>query len=199
MREFFLKFLFPKRRESIHTYSRFRGNNRKLMALILMSLSFDAFAWMCPANFNQVGIGDTIEQVKQQCGTPVSETTSMRDPNVPQEWKYFIMFNQPYQLTYTPAKNTSPRASIRMTVTFVNDRAINITVEEQSLTSTSVCGPTISTGDSQKSVERSCGKPTFIQKQTDSSTKPVPVTELIYNTGPPNTFIFEYGKLTDRR
>lgn len=170
-----------------------------VVAIILISFSFSAYAWMCPANFNQVGIGDTIEQVKQQCGTPVSEKTSMREPSGPQEWKYFIMVNQPYQLTYTPARNAPPRASIRMTVTFVQERAINIMVEEQSLTSTSVCGPTINTGDSQKSVERSCGKPTFIQKQIDPNAKPLPVTELIYNTSPPNTFIFENGRLTDRR
>ncbi len=169
------------------------------ITIILISFSLSTYAWMCPANFNQVGVGDSVEQVKQQCGTPVSEKTEMREPNGPQEWKYFILVSQPYQLTYTPGFNAPPRATIRMTVTFVNDRAINIMVEEQSLTSTSICGPTVSTGDSQKSVERSCGKPTFIQKQNDSTTKPIPTTELIYNSAPPNTFIFEYGRLTTRR
>ncbi|HEX2549493.1 MAG TPA: hypothetical protein VHM20_06670 [Gammaproteobacteria bacterium] len=171
---------------------------RECIFTIFCLFSLNVSAWMCPGNFNQVGIGDTIEQVKQQCGQPVAENASMHEPNVPQEWKFFIAVNQPYRLTYSPSNNPPPRATIRMTVTFVNDKAVNIMVEEQSLTSTSLCGPTINTGDSQKSIERSCGKPVFIQK-ADTNAKPTPVTELIYSTAPPNTFIFENGRLKDRR
>lgn len=172
---------------------------RIVMLIFLSSFSLPILAWMCPGNFNQVSIGDSVLQVKQQCGQPGTENIFIREPNVPQEWKYFITVNQPYGMTYTPSNNPPPRATIRMSVTFVNDKAINITVEDQSLTSTSACGATVSTGDSQKSVERSCGKPVFIQKQADSNVKGIPITELIYNNAPPNTFIFEYGKLTDRR
>jgi hypothetical protein len=171
----------------------------KFLIFILFIFSTSTFAWLCPGNFSQVSIGDTIETVKQTCGAPLTQNTYNEEPNVPQEWKYFIMVNQPYQMTYSPSNNPPPRASIRMSVTFVNDKAINITVEDQSITSSSICGPTINTGDSQKSIERSCGKPTFIQKQTSNNSKPVLVTEFIYSNPPPNTFIFKNGILTDRR
>jgi hypothetical protein len=169
--------------------------------LLLLSLfSNITFAWMCPNNFNQIGVGDSLEQVKAQCGTPVAMTTLEESPNVPQEWRYYIMVSgTSYLLTYTQSTNNTNQATIKMSIAFVNNRAINITVEAQSLSSTNICGPTINVGDTQESIKKSCGDPAFIQKQVNDNVKPTELIELKYTGSSPNILIFENGRLKERK
>jgi len=172
----------------------------KLWNLIFLLIAPASFAWFCPGNFNVIQEGDPIEKVKKQCGTPSAEKTTEEEPDVPQEWQYYVAVNQPYQATYTPSTNAPAIATIKMSVTFIQGKAINISVENQSLTSTSLCGPTISTGDGYASITRACGKPIFIQKQQGSENiKGNMITEFTYPTGRPNLLVFFNGRLKDVR
>ena len=160
----------------------------------LILLSTNVFAWVCPNNFNQIVPGDSLEQVEKMCGKPMSQKSSEKEPNVPQEWSYYV--SQP-----TQAGAQGPAASVKMTIAFANDKAVNITAQATSLSSTSLCGPTISVGDNSETVKAACGNPGFIQKQEapGGGPKSLEITEYKYNTAPPNTLIFENGTLKQRK
>jgi len=164
--------------------------------LLIPSVSF---AWVCPNNFNQIVPGDTIDQVVKQCGKPQSKNVTEKTPMGPQEWQYFITPKK----SVLPAQNELSQvagASVKLSVALIEGKVINIAVQGSSLSSTTLCGPTIKVGDSFKSVERNCGKPTFIQRQeSERDTKPLEVIEYKYNTAPPNTLIFENGRLKEHK
>ncbi len=166
---------------------------------IFLLLPGVSFAWVCPNNFNQIVPGDTIEQVVSQCGKPKKETVTQAAPSGPQEWQYFVQPKQSMRASQR-SKSEAGGANVRMTIAFVEKKVINITVQGSSLASTTICGPTVSVGDTDKSVERNCGTPTFIQRQESEKNKdPVEVIEYKYNTAPPNTLIFENGLLKERK
>lgn len=169
---------------------------KAILGFLLFSASTLAHAWVCPNNFSQIAAGDTMEQVTALCGKPASEKKSESGYQGPQEWQYFVTINQPLAESGA-SPGTNP--SIKMSVAFVKNKVINITVQGQSIASTSLCGPTINVGDDNRSVEKNCGKPTFIQKQEDDKTKPIEITEYKYNTTAPNTLIFENGILKERK
>lgn len=172
----------------------------RYLAVPFIFISSQVFAWICPNNFNQIVAGDSIEQVNIQCGKPASETQTEKTPSVPQEWTYYVTLNQSqYQTPGAAMAQSSAGASVKMTIAFVKDKAVNISTQAMSLSSTSICGATISVGDSTKSIEAACGKPSFIQKQEAENAKPLEIIEYKYNTAPPNTLIFENGKLKERK
>lgn len=163
---------------------------------LIFSLFFSPaiFALFCPNNFNEINIGDSIEQVKQQCGSPTAEKSYKSDVNTPQQWTYYVgsaagnYNNQPQQQI---------QPTVKMTVSFDNNQVINITVNDMSLVSTGFCGTTIQVRDSQKAVESACGKPTLIQKSEQGAD--IEITELSYTGMPGVTLVFEGGKLKERK
>lgn len=170
---------------------------KKLMFTLLIStLPMHIYAWICPNNFKQIASGDTIEQVTAACGKPASEKISEGGYNGPQEWQYFVTIQKQLKGSGAP---TGENPSIKMSIAFNNHKAINITVQGMSLSSTSLCGPTINVGDNDRSIEKNCGKPTFIQKQESAKENPIEITEFKYNTAPPNILIFENGILKERK
>src|SRR5207244_256348 len=123
--------------------------------------------------------GDTLAQIEKACGKPVSSKTTEKEPNVPQEWTYYVA------LPVKPGA-IGPAASVKMTIAFANGRAMNITAQATSLASTSLCGPTISVGDTIQTIEAACGTPGFVQKQVSpGGPQSIEVTEYKYNTAPP--------------
>jgi hypothetical protein len=164
---------------------------KKYIAIPLLMLSTHAFAWFCPNNFNLIQAGDTLDKVKEQCGKPLSEKTSKQEPKTPQDWGYYVQISPP-----------NP-ATVKMNVVFSAAGIVNnITVTSMSLTSTSLCGGTISVGNTMQAVKAACGNPPFINKgQTaqGGEGKPIVINELIYSGPAPNTLVFEGGILTERR
>lgn len=174
----------------------------KMHYLILTAilLTPNTFAWVCPNNFNQIVAGDTTAQIETQCGKPASQKTTQKAPNVPQEWTYYVGIDQRgYAPPNAPMPQSSPSSSLKMTVAFVKDKAVNITMQAMSLSSTSICGPTISVGDNMQTIEAACGKPSFVQKQVSDQPDAIEVMEYKYDTTPPNTLIFENGILKERK
>lgn len=173
---------------------------KPIVILLLFLTPTLSYAWVCPNNFSQIAVGDTIEQVVAACGKPASEKKSESGYRGPQEWQYFVTVTQPLSGSGVPP-DAAP--SVKMSVAFVKQKAINITVQGTSLASTSLCGPTISVGDSEDSVKTNCGAPTFIQKQDKGNVsdddKPIEITEYKYNATAPNTLIFENGILKSRK
>lgn len=173
------------------------------ITLAALLTSNHLFAWVCPNNFNQIAAGDSIELINQQCGKPASETKSEKEPNVPQEWSYFVNPSSPAYLPPgtpppPPSASMGPSASVRMTINFVDDKVVNISAQGMSLSSTNLCGATINVGDSTKAVKTACKDPGFVQKQATDA-KPIEVITYKYDTAPPNTLIFEGGKLKERK
>ena len=160
----------------------------------LFLLSHNTFAWVCPNNFNQIVPGDSLAKVEPACGKPSSQKTTEKEPNVPQEWTYYVT-----QATQ-PGVTSGTTGSVKMTIAFANDKVVNITAQATSLSSTSLCGPTISVGNNMETVRGACGDPSFIQKQQSTTgAKSLEVTEYKYDTAPPNTLVFENGILKDRK
>jgi hypothetical protein len=161
-----------------------------ITSILLFLFSTQTFAWFCPNNFNLIQAGDSIDQIKKQCGKPLSEKKSKQDPKVPQEWGFYVAVNPP-----------NP-ATVKMTVVF-NENGIvnNITVTSMSIASTSLCGGTISVGDTMQTVKAVCGTPPFVNKGQAPSgqDKATEVIELTYGGQSPNTLVFENGVLTERK
>lgn len=172
---------------------------KKLYAFLLLTGCYtSAFAMLCPNNFNQINIGDSIAQVTQECGKPDEQSTSKEDSNGPQAWSYYV---NPTSRSYMgPAVGqNSQQASVKMDIAFNKGKVINVTVNSMSLASTTLCGASVSVGDTLASVKKACGDPSFINKSTSSDSKPVEKTVFKYNSTPPVSLVFEDGKLTDRQ
>jgi len=172
---------------------------KSIAILLLFSTSTLSYAWVCPNNFSQIAAGDSIEQVTALCGKPASEKKYQAGYRGPQQWQYFVTVNQPLNGSGAPAGATP---TVQMSIAFVNQKAINITVQAQSVASTSICGPTINIGDSDDSIKKNCGAPTFIQKQdtgNGTNEKTIEIIEYKYNTTAPNTLVFENGILKSRK
>jgi len=163
---------------------------KKYFVIPLLLISTQAFAWFCPNNFNLIQLGDSIDKIKTECGKPLAETSSKQDPKTPQEWRYYVAVNPP-----------NP-ATVQMSVVFSASGVVNnITVNAMSLASTSLCGGTISVGNTMQAVKAACGTPPFINKgqAAQGNDKPIVVNELTYGGPPPNTLVFESGILTERK
>ena len=174
------------------------------LSAIACIFSVNTFALFCPKNFNQINPGDSVEKVLQLCGIPDAKKTFPSEANVPQEWNYYAKPNPPDQGT------------LKMTIAFVNNQAVNITVNGTSLTATPLCNNTmqngftqnqsnntIQTGNTQEQIEAACGKPAFINKGNmptgSPAANPIQITELTYNGTPPIILVFENGILKNKK
>lgn len=168
------------------------------MLFFLMGTANVSYAFFCPTNFNQINFGDTMDQVQTACGKPDKEETKMVEAPGPQEWTYLI------PQTVALSANQLGQGTLKTTVTFDKDgKAINISVNGLGVGASSICGGSIQLGDSRDAVKSVCGEPKFINKQNSPdaiSTQPPPkkVTTYTYSTNPPQSLIFEDGKLTSR-
>lgn len=181
----------------------------KKVALISLSLlsAHTSFAMFCPTNFNEINIGDDIAYVQKQCGKPTSETQQIETSSPPQEWVYFIKQNPNTQMTNRLAgMNPTTQMTTRLTIGFVKDKVVNLTVSGLSVTTASYCaGGNVNVGDSMKSVQTVCGKPEFISKAEDqngnSGANPATpkITVLTYtNAATTATLRFENGRLKSK-
>lgn len=171
-----------------------------IFCLTFSTLSAPAFAMFCPNGFNQINIGDTIEQVQQQCGQPDFKKTEKAEANVPQEWNYYVtpQMNQ-YMQTRT---RIGPQASVKMSIAFKDGKAVNITVNGMSLAATTICDrKNIAVGDTMQTIKSACGDPVYVNKTDQKSNqeqKPDEITTYKYNSTPPTILIFQNGKLQSR-
>lgn len=156
-------------------------------ASLLIASSHPAFALFCPNGFNQIEFGDTIEHVQSQCGKPDKQTESKEDLKAPQQWQYYVK----------PAP-TKP-GTLNMTIAFAENKVINITVNGTSVMTTPICGTSVSAGDSTDKVKSACGQAAFINKGVQTGSSETTTTEFTYNTNPKVVFIFEDGKLKQRK
>lgn len=158
--------------------------------------SSQCFAFFCPGNFNQINLGDTVDQVTQQCGKPSSEVKSKKEASVPQEWTYYMTL--PQQNEYT-APGATP-GTMKVTFAFVDDKIVNLTSNGIGVGATTICNnANIQLGTPMKDVEKACGKPANVTKsQAQSSTPPVEVLEWKYDGPPAVTLTFESGILKSR-
>lgn len=169
---------------------------KRTMLILATIATNNAYAVMCPNNFNTVNIGDSVEQVIAQCGKPEDKKEYKVDVDVPQEWSYYVVVAPP-----------NP-ATVQMTIVFVNKKVANITVNAMSLVSTNLCGGTpntngvgtVNVGDDMDTVKASCGKPTFTKKgEASGSDSKIDVTELTYTGQSPYMMYFENGKFQSRK
>ncbi len=166
----------------------------KITVFVLSSL-FVCTAWadmFCPNNFNSVNIGDSLDAVITACGKPDNKTSNNKKAEQPQEWGYYI------------AQDPTKPGTMKLTIAFdATGNAINISVNGSGMPQTQLCpNGQIQLGDSQDAVQAACGKPTFVNQTLEAQKAEVPETEIVeitYNGAPPITFVFENGKLTQRK
>lgn len=170
---------------------------KSLTLLLLFGCYTPAFALFCPNNFNQINIGDTIAQVQAQCGKPDAQKTTKEEAAGPQEWNFYV---SPSMHGYgAPGMQGGQQGSLKMAIAFSSGKVINITVNGMSLASTTICGRSVSVGDTMESVKGACGKPVFINKSSQNNdSKPTEVTAFKYSASG-TTLIFENGVLKERK
>jgi len=176
---------------------------RRIIAATLVTAIYSSasFAFFCPKNFNQINIGDSLATVQQLCGAADAKNVKDAPDNSPQEWNYFMKQQGPTGMA------NAAQGTLKTSFAFDgNGKLVNISINGIGVGSTSNCGSPISLGDSRESVQASCGKPGFINKEnqpSSTSSKPDDETnklvELTYTSSPPVTLIFEGGKLTGKR
>lgn len=167
-----------------------------LLALLTPTI---AFAFFCPTNFQQINLGDTIDNVKQKCGTPTKEETKDIKKEGPQEWTYYIP-----QTVSTSGGRSEEQGTLKTQISFdASGKAINISVNGLGVGSTTICGPMIKLGTDRDQIKNACGDPSFINQQQQSAvTSPSSenqMTILTYDSNPPATLTFENGKLTQKQ
>jgi hypothetical protein len=176
-------------------------NNKKWILIVALTYSTTSFAFFCPNNFNQINMGDSLDQVLQSCGKPLQQTATATEEKAPQQWDYYLP--QPGGSFATQSQGTT-----KMTVTFdANGTAINITMNGLGVGSTPLCGGnTIHISDNMETVKRACGTPGFVNKQQSSAPPttgtPDPQNQtvtLIYSGNPPVSLIFQGGKLVEKK
>lgn len=166
---------------------------RTLIAIMLCMISTQAFAMLCPKNFNTINIGDPIDKILQLCGTPDNKKSYKSTAAGPQEWVFYVR-----SLQTTPGP-------VKLTVNINNNKAASIYVMNVGLTRTPACGGrVIQVGDTKEQIIAMCGKPNLIsQGDTSPGVQGPPpttdVTELYYNGSPSVMLIFENGLLKDRK
>lgn len=154
----------------------------KYAFIFFLLLPLPAWALFCPNGFTLISPGDTVEQVTKACGTPDKKKNETSKANLPQEWSYYVK------------SNPSDPTTVKMTIAFNQNRVINMAINGVSLTTTTICGPSIQVGSTQNEIERACGKPVFIQQSPSASdSKPTEIDTLTYGSV---NLIFENGKLT---
>ena len=159
------------------------------------------FAIFCPTNFKQIEIGNTMNEVLEQCGKPdKQEEVKKANENVPQEWTYYAPQN------YTTTGPTiQPQGSIKNQIAFDSEgRVVNITTNGYGIGVVPMCGINIQVGDTRDKIKAACGSPVFASRQetpTDGSAPPpdLIITTFTYNTSPPTKLIFQNGKLIERQ
>ncbi len=105
-----------------------------LTLITLLATPTLSFGFFCPTNFNQINVGDSPDQVIQQCGKPDNRVDSKKaNDNVPQQWSYYI--------PQTVSTNTAhyEKDTLKTSLTFdQNDKEINISVNGIGVGSTTV-------------------------------------------------------------
>lgn len=171
-----------------------------LATMLCSTLTLPAlgYAFMCPSTFNQVEIGDSITDVEAACGQPSSKAEKDGPDNSPQTWTYYLPSPGKSNMMFSGAAGT-----LKTIISFDGSgNVMNILVNDISVGSIDNCNGLVSVGDSKESVQDSCGKPGFINKQDtgggSSGQAPNKVTEYTYNSNPPVVLVFSGGKLISK-
>ncbi|HTM63504.1 MAG TPA: hypothetical protein VL360_03265 [Gammaproteobacteria bacterium] len=175
-----------------------------IFSIMLPFISGNCFALLCPNNFNQINIGDSLAQVEQLCGKADKTETVDGPDNSPQDWNYYFPPTTPSPTLTNLAVQQQTTGSLKATFSFdAKGTLVNIMVNGISVGTTGGCGGSISLGDTRKNVESVCGKPSFVSKQdtgnnaqNNEANKQV---EMTYMSNPPVVLIFRDGKLADSR
>lgn len=174
--------------------------------IFIFSLFFPSIsaAFFCPTNFNQIYVGDSIDQVRKQCGKPMVEETKEKEAEGPQEWSYFIP--QTVVNTVTTTSLQPLQGTLKTQISFdKSGKAINISVNGIGVGSTTICAnKTIQLGDTRDTIKNACGEPSFINKQNNPDatgsmgSQPPQVSKITTFTYEKATLKFVNGKLVDR-
>jgi len=179
-------------------------NHTFIISTLMTFISGNCYALLCPNNFNQINIGDSIAQVEQLCGKADKTETVDGPDNSPQDWNYYFPPTTPSPTLTNLALQQQTTGALKATFSFdAKGTLVSIMVNGVSIGSSKDCGTTISLGDSRKSVESACGKPSFVSKQgtgnSAQSNEANKQVEMTYMSNPPVVLIFRDGNLADSR
>ena len=153
----------------------------------------------CPHTNDYARLGDSIEQVKQKCGAPLSEMTETVTPETSREVTEFVYNFQPNTAINVGIFRMFPAGLV---VNVFEGKIISIRVEGSMVEGTTYCRPDrmLRVGDNESLVYQLCGTPsvrrTNVQKITQD---PVEETVLTYSESqylPPVKLQFREGVLT---
>ena len=180
------------------------------IATLLLLFSNSAFAFYCSTATGNgyINIGDSMAQVKQNCGMPnqeqVNEVPASSAITTTQYWLYENI----QVLEESPLAVEGPYRSVsRQGPSFViqvkNNVVTAITQGNESVESTNQCDQgVVRVGDSIDRLISACGKPSFVNVESGQGGQETPkkkVTTWTYQSNSyaaPLTLEFEDGKLT---
>lgn len=171
--------------------------SRMMIIAGLIAIPSSCFAFFCPTNFAQIDFGNTTAEVTAICGKPDKEESKEVEPNVPQEWDYYI------PSTVSTRGMQATTGTLKTQIAFdEKGNVINISVNGIGVGESTICGSSIKLGDNKDAIKAACGDPVMINKQQttgEASLRKIKITEFTYNTNPPVKLIFEDGKLKDKQ
>lgn len=177
---------------------------RKIIFLLSAIVYSNAsFAILCPTNFTEIHMGESVDDVKAACGKPDGETSKDASDQGPQEWSYYVSVNQAFYQNVSQ----NQQATLKTTIAFDKGKITNMSVNGVGVSNTAICGNTIQIGDTMDTTKSACGKPAFINRGTGSQTgtedgnaKKSKNSVLTYiSNGNTTTLVFDGGVLTERK
>ncbi len=145
-----------------------------------------SYAFFCPTNLNVIQIGDSLNNVQEQCGFGTLSEVKQDNVAIPQEWAYYKKLN------------ANDAGTIKLSFIINSNKIININVNGISVSRTALCGAQITVGQSSDQLKASCGDPTILSASSaDKSSTPQgpPQQKLSFSEAPQSELIFENGKL----
>jgi len=159
-----------------------------VVGLLPLFLIQTSFAYYCSTSSGSgyINIGDSMAEVKSNCGAPTSvQISEVKDQSF--STTEYWLYNRTQVSNSIPLGIEQPDARVTAGKTFSfaisNSKVKSISVNGNSVQSTKNCGRPINIGTDADTVLSLCGKPSNTNVENTPSDNKVKVTTLVYDQG----------------
>lgn len=147
----------------------------------LSGFSYSQTSYYCANTNSYVNLGDSIDQVTQNCGEPTQTKmdNSVTSASLPvEQWSY----QAPFVVTAGKVQYVSrPNFRIPLIINFSDNKVVRIYDQENEAKESYFCNPLVPVkiGDTKEDVRNLCSNPTLVENTSQQSKKKV-TPQLIY-------------------
>lgn len=152
-------------------------------------------SYYCPTTFQNVKVGDNMDDVRAACGNPTATNTQQQQTSTPTTVTQWV-----YTLGLFSIKGVTVDLPT-LTIAFDSNQKVMQIDRSGAFVSAGYCAANgmVNIGDPASAVLLTCGRPSFISTREQAVTTANSITEWTYNNGPYKPqiiFDFQDGKLT---